>query len=30
MEIYYQADVIVQDKLKTVEPRDVEKVLPFD
>lgn len=30
MDIYYQADVIVQKKLRTVEPRDVEKVLPPD
>lgn len=30
MEIYYQADVMVQNKLRTVEPRDVEAVLPPD
>lgn len=30
MDIYYQADVIVQKKLRTVEPSEVEKVLPPD
>ena len=30
MEIYYQADVLVRDKIKMVEPRDVESVLPPD
>jgi hypothetical protein len=29
-EIYYQADIIVRNKLRTVEPREVEKILPPD
>lgn len=30
MDIYYQADIVIQKKMKTIEPRDVEKVLPPD
>jgi hypothetical protein len=29
-EIYYQADVIIHNQLRTVEPREVEKILPPD
>jgi len=30
MKIYYQADIMVKNKLRTVEPRDVKGVLPPD
>jgi len=30
MEIYYRADVMVRNRLRTVEPRDVKAVLPPD